>query len=206
MSDASHSASTAGAAPAAAKPGFSWRLAAPLLVFVALVGLFGIGLWKDTPRDPRLDAPRALPAFNLPGVAPGTPGFAKADLGGEVALINIFASWCPSCVVEQPMLLRLSQDPSVRLYGVAWVDGPGKAAEWLERHGNPYRRVGEDADGALGVELGVTGAPETFLIDKTGRMRHRFVGPITEEAWENELKPMLAQLEAEGAGAPAAGR
>jgi cytochrome c biogenesis protein CcmG/thiol:disulfide interchange protein DsbE len=177
----------------------NWRFAIPLAAFAALVVLFGIGLWKDAPREAALDAPRALPAFNLPPVREGEAGFAKVDLGGEVALVNIFASWCPSCAVEQPLLMRLSAEKAARIYGVAWVDGPGKAAAWLDRHGDPYVRKGEDASGTLGAELGVTGAPETFVIDKQGRVRHRYVGPITEEAWATTLQPMLAQLEAEGA-------
>lgn len=177
----------------------NWRAVFPLAIFVALVAIFGVGLWKDAPREASLDAPRPLPAFALPAVREGGQGFAKADLGGQVALVNIFASWCPSCAIEQPMLMQIAAQKSARLYGVAWVDAPGKAAEWLDRHGNPYLRSGEDASGTLGANLGVTGAPETFLIDKAGRVRHRFVGPITQEAWTRELQPMIARLEAEAA-------
>ena len=177
----------------------NWRFAIPLAAFAALVVIFAVGLWKDTPKDARLDAPRPLPAFNLPAVRADEPGFAKIDLGGKVALINVFASWCPSCAVEQPILMQLAREGAAPIYGVAWVDAPGKAAEWLDRHGDPYVRTGEDADGRLGVDLGVTGAPETFVIDRQGRVRHRYVGPITPEAWEGTLKPMIAQLEAEGA-------
>ena len=176
------------------------RFAIPLAAFAALVAVFAVGLWQTTPRDPRLDAPRPLPAFALPAVRADAPGFAKVDLGGKVALINVFASWCPSCAVEQPVLMRLAGQ-GAPIYGVAWVDAPGKAADWLDRHGDPYVRTGEDASGTLGADLGVTGAPETFLIDKQGRVRHRYIGPITEEAWATTLAPMLAQLEAEGAPA-----
>lgn len=177
----------------------NWRFAIPLAAFLGLVALFGVGLWKDAPRDSALDAPRPLPAFDLPAVREGAPGLKNADFAGQVALVNIFASWCPSCLIEHPFLMKLSAEKQARIYGVAWVDGPGKAAEWLDRHGDPYLRTGEDAGGALGADLGVTGAPETFVIDKQGRIRHRFVGPITEEAWATKLAPMIAQLEAEGA-------
>lgn len=177
----------------------NWRAAIPLAAFAALCAVFAIGLWNTTPRDAALDAPRPLPAFELPAVREGEPGFAKTDLKGQVALVNIFASWCPSCVIEHPFLMRIAAENRAKLYGVAWVDGPGKAAAWLDRHGDPYLLKGEDAGGTLGAELGVTGAPETFVIDKQGRVRHRFVGPITQESWDSTLAPMIAQLEAEGA-------
>ncbi|MDX2234090.1 MAG: DsbE family thiol:disulfide interchange protein [Hyphomonadaceae bacterium] len=175
----------------------NWRFAIPLAAFAALCAVFAIGLWNTTPRDPALDAPRALPAFDLPAVRTGQPGLAREDLAGQVSLVNVFASWCPSCVVEHPFLMQIAAEQRAPLYGVAWVDGPGKAAAWLDRHGNPYLRTGEDADGALGVELGVTGAPETFVIDRQGRVRHRFVGPLTEESWQSTIAPLIAQLEAE---------
>lgn len=184
----------------------NWRTFLPLGAFAALCIVFAVGLWNTAPRDASLDAPRPMPAFDLPGVREGEPGFSTADLRGEVTLVNIFASWCASCLVEHPFLMRLTAEKKARIYGVAWVDGPGKAAEWLDRHGNPYLRTGEDAGGALGVELGVTGAPETFVVDAEGRIRHRFVGPITEEAWEGTLAPMIARIEAEGVSAPAAAR
>lgn len=177
----------------------NWRFLFPLAAFLAVVAVFGVGLWMDAPREAALDAPRPLPAFDLPAVREDKLGLKNADLGGEVALVNVFASWCPSCVIEHPVLMKLSAQKQARIYGVAWVDGPGKAAQWLDRHGDPYLRAGEDAGGALGADLGVTGAPETFVIDKQGRVRHRFVGPITEESWEETLAPMIAQLEAEGA-------
>lgn len=173
------------------------RAVVPLAAFAALVAVFAVGLWMQKPRDAKLDAVRPLPEFALPGVRPGAPGFAKADLGGQVALVNVFASWCPSCAVEQPMLMQLAERKIAPIYGVAWVDAPGKAAEWLDRHGNPYVRSGEDADGRLGVDLGVTGAPETFVIDKQGRIRRRFIGPITPEAWDTTLGPLVTQLQAE---------
>lgn len=175
----------------------NWRFAVPLAAFAALVVVFAIGLWNTAPREAALDAPRPLPAFDLPAVNTGAPGFRKADLGGKVALINIFASWCPQCAVEQPMLMQIAAAKQTPIYGVAWIDGPGRAEQWLKRHGDPYVLSGEDAGGALGVDLGVTGAPETFVIDKAGRVRHRYIGPITQAAWDNELAPMIAQLEAE---------
>jgi cytochrome c biogenesis protein CcmG, thiol:disulfide interchange protein DsbE len=177
----------------------NWRSAIPLAAFAALCVVFAVGLWNTQPREGALDATRPMPTFDLPAVREGEPRFANADLGGKVALVNIFASWCPSCLVEHPFLMRLSAEGAVPIYGVAWVDGPGKAAAWLDRHGDPYLKEGEDAGGQLGVELGVTGAPETFVIDKQGRIRHRFVGPITQASWDETLAPLIAQLEAEGA-------
>lgn len=172
-------------------------LAAPLAIFLALAAAFAIGLMRDPPQSPG-DVARPLPEFALAGVGGTGPGLAASDLEGEVALVNVFASWCSSCALEHPVLMELSRSGLARLYGVAWQDTPEGTQGWLDGRGNPYLRVGDDPLGLLGLELGVTGTPETFVIDKQGQIRRRHVGPITPEIWRTELGPLVARLEAEG--------
>ena len=156
-----------------------------------------MGLWRGHPSQARVDAIRPLPAFALAPLQPGAPGLAKADLKGRVAMINVFASWCPSCAEEQPMLLQLASGGAAPIYGVAWLDPPDKTRAWLQEHGDPFARIGEDTSGRLGIDLGVTGAPETFIVDKEGRIRYRQIGPITDETWRTVLQPMISRLQSD---------
>ena len=119
----------------------------------------------------------------------------NADLSeGQVTLVNVFASWCQGCRVEHPTLMRLAREKTVPLYGINWKDKPGDGARWLKAHQSPYSRVGDDGSGRLGIDLGVTGVPETFVVDKTGRIRYRHAGPVTEEVWQEVFVPLLAEL------------
>ena len=111
-------------------------------------------------------------------------------------LLNVFASWCVACVIEHPMLLRL-QAQGVTIHGLDWKDEPAAGAEWLAQRGNPYTLIGSDPRGRTGIDFGVTGAPETFVIDGHGRVRYRHVGPITPEVWAKTLQPMMDRLETE---------
>jgi cytochrome c biogenesis protein CcmG/thiol:disulfide interchange protein DsbE len=172
-------------------------LLAPLLVFLGLAAILGLGLWRGHPSQARVDAVRPLPAFALQPLHPGDPPLTKADLAGQVSMINVFASWCPSCAEEQPMLLQLSASGVAPIYGVAWLDPPEKTSAWLQEHGDPFRRIGEDASGRLGIDLGVTGAPETFIVDRKGRIRYRQIGPITEDTWRNVLQPLIGRLQSQ---------
>jgi cytochrome c biogenesis protein CcmG/thiol:disulfide interchange protein DsbE len=158
--------------------------------------LTGFGSVPD--RDPGnlsavFDA-RALPIFDLAGVAGDDLGFANRDLDGQVALIHVFASWCGSCRAEQPMLMRLATVEGVAIYGVDWKDRPGAGAAYLAERGSPYRRVGDDRGGKLASDLGVTGVPETFVVDRQGLIRYRHVGPIDDGTWTEMLGPLLAVL------------
>lgn len=172
-------------------------LLAPLVFFLVMAGVLGYGLWRGHPSQARVDATRPLPAFELQPLQPGAPGLARSDLIGQVSMINVFASWCPSCAEEQPMLMRLSAAGAAPIYGVAWLDPPEKTTAWLAEHGNPFRRIGEDSSGRLGIDLGVTGAPETFIVDKQGRIRYRQIGPIDDQTWSAVLQPLIARLQAE---------
>ena len=170
---------------------------APLVAFLGLAAILGYGLWRGHPSQARVDATRPLPAFVLQPLHPGGPTLSKADLKGQVAMINVFASWCPSCAEEQPMLMQLSASGVAPIYGVAWLDPPEKTAAWLQEHGDPFRRIGEDTSGRLGIDLGVTGAPETFIVDRQGRIRYRQIGPISNETWRTVLQPLIARLESQ---------
>ena len=140
-----------------------------------------------------------LPAsFDLPPLRDGDKGFAAADLKGRAVVLNVFASWCPVCKEEHPTLLRLAEKSPVPIYGINWKDKPGDGAKWLTQMKSPYMRVGEDASGKTGVAMGVTGVPETYLIDADGRIRFRHEGPLSEEIWEKSVLPLLAKLNGEG--------
>ncbi len=170
--------------------------AVPVAAFIVLVAIFGIGLTKDPSVIPSQLIDRPLPNFVLPGLAATDPGFSSRDLRGEPRLLNVFASWCAACPQEHPMLTRIAGE-GTQVYGIDWKDTPAEAQEWLGRLGNPYHRIGSDPTARTGIDLGVTGVPETFVVDKRGRVRYKQIGPIDATAWETVLKPMLAKLAAE---------
>ncbi|OFX03859.1 MAG: thiol:disulfide interchange protein [Alphaproteobacteria bacterium RIFCSPHIGHO2_12_FULL_63_12] len=173
-------------------------LLAPLTLFVVLGGYFAIGLTRDPARIPSVLIDRPLPEFDLPPIEGFEKGFASDDLRGEVALINVFGSWCESCVIEHPMLMEIAANEDVLIAGLDWKDPNGGGARWLEKNGNPYALVGDDAQGRTAIDLGVTGAPETFVVDRSGRIRYKHIGPITPQVWRETLKPLVEKLKEEG--------
>lgn len=166
----------------------------PLVVFAGLIAWFAVGLTRDPSAIPSalIDAP--VPEFDLPAVSETQNGLSTNHLKGEVALVNVFASWCIACHIEHPLLMSLKDRKDFLLVGINWKDKPGAGAKWLARHGDPYARTGDDRDGRIAIEFGVTGAPETFIVDRAGRIRYRFAGPITQEVWENEIEPIVKSL------------
>lgn len=173
-----------------------WLFALPVAAFLVLVAIFGIGLTKDPSVIPSQLIDRPLPAFDLPGLSAEAPGFGSKDLTGKPLLLNVFASWCAACPQEHPMLTKIAAS-GVPVYGLAWKDQPQDSAKWLGEWGNPYTKVASDPAARTGIDLGVTGVPETFVVDKRGRVRYKQIGPIDETVWTTVLKPMLAKLEAE---------
>ena len=171
---------------------------APVIVLMILAGLLWLGLGRDPEALPSTLIDEPLPAFELAPVRPGeTHGLSSADFAGRPMLLNVFASWCVGCRVEHPFLMQLAEQ-GVIIQGLDWKDGPGDGAAWLADHGDPYDFVGNDPEGRTGIDLGVSGAPETFVVDAQGRVRYRHVGPITPEVWRAELEPILQRLETEG--------
>lgn len=172
----------------------------PMALFIGLIAFFGYGLTRDPSRIPSMLIDRALPRFALPGLDASTPGFDATSFGdgrvlGEPKLLNVFASWCAACPQEHPMLKRIAAE-GVPIFGLDWKDQPDAAKAWLAQLGNPYRRVGSDPTARTGIDLGVTGVPETFVIDGHGRVRYKQVGPITADDWDHTLRPMLERLKA----------
>ncbi len=167
----------------------------PLLAFAAVAAWFAVGLTRDPNRIPSALIDQPMPEFKLPPLADmDVPGFATSDLHGRVALVNIFASWCVPCRSEQPILMRLARENGVALYGIDYKDQPKDGAAFLKSFGNPYTAIGVDADGRVGIDWGVYGVPETFVIDRQGRIRHKQIGPITPDSLRDTILPLVAQL------------
>jgi cytochrome c biogenesis protein CcmG/thiol:disulfide interchange protein DsbE len=166
----------------------------PLLLFLVLAGYFALALRPD--RDPH-ELPSALidkeaPAFQLAGL--NGDGIARDALKGRPVLINFFASWCVPCREEHPLLMRLAEQEHVPLYGIDYKDRPEAARSLLQEFGDPYQAIGMDREGRVGLDFGVYGVPETYVLDSSGHIRKRFVGPLTAERVNKELLPLLKAL------------
>ncbi len=168
----------------------------PAAIFAALV-LYLVHIMRPD-RDPAV-LPSALiekpvPAFELPPLMEGGEGLSSADLRGTVSLVNFFASWCVPCRAEHPMLMRLAREEGLTLHGIAYKDDPAAARGFIAELGNPFARIGLDANGRTAFDFGVYGVPETYLVDRDGRIRYRQVGQLTPAAIEEVLLPLIADL------------
>lgn len=181
----------ASAGVAAVKSRRGWLLL-PLVVFLALVALFYFRLGSgDSSRIPSALLNKPVPEFSLPPMAGGRePGLASADLAKGVHVVNIWASWCGPCRLEHPLLMRLADDKRFTLVGINYKDVPENAARFLGALGNPFARIGADASGATGIDWGVYGVPETFVV-KDGIVTHKFIGPLNEEGLASDLMPAI---------------
>ncbi len=173
-----------------------WRVI-PLVVFALLAVFFWRGLSLDPKHLPSARQNEPLPSFEVPILGSRTGNFTPAAMHGEVALLNVWASWCEACTEEQVFLLQLERE-GVAIYGLNYKDNPDDAKHWLSEWGNPYKMTGSDIRGQVAIDLGVYGAPETFLLDKDGVIRYRHAGIMTAEVWQNEFKPRMAELEKAG--------
>ncbi len=171
-----------------------WLYALPAAVFAGLAAAAFVGLQIDTQTlpSPLIDQP--APAFALPPLAAAEPGFSSADLRGHVSLVNTFASWCAPCREEHKVLTALARSGRVPIYGIDYKDKGEAALAWIAELGNPYARIGAD-DGQVGIDWGVYGVPETFVVDKAGRIRYKHVGPLTLRDVERAILPLVARLE-----------
>lgn len=175
----------------------TWKGLIPLILFMALAVAFAIGLTKDPSKLPSQMINRPFPDFELPDLLEMDVTIDQSYFDGQVTLVNIFGSWCVACIQEHPVLMRIAANKEVNMLGVNWRDTVDKGRNWLERGGNPYLRIVFDADSMLAIDLGVTGAPESFIVDKNGQIRYKYIGPISQKTWRDELKPLVLALQAE---------
>lgn len=169
----------------------------PLLGFIALLTLLGAGIWasrsggRDHVPSPLIAKP--VPAFSLPMLYEPDRQVSNEDLTGRAYLLNVFGSWCVACRVEHPVLETHARALGVPLVGLNYKDERDDALRWLQRFGDPYDLVIVDLKGLVAIDFGVYGAPETFVVDAAGIIRHKHIGPLTPEALETTIRPMLAQ-------------
>jgi len=173
-------------------------VATPLVVFLALVALFLFRLYDGDPsRIPSALIGHPAPQTNLPPIArlerngTAVPGIDAANFKGAVTVVNVWASWCVPCHDEAPILMRLAQDNRLRLIGINYKDEPDNARRFLGRYGNPFAAAGADLNGRAGIEWGVYGVPETFVVGRDARIAYKLVGPITADNLDRVLKPEI---------------
>ncbi|WP_425928509.1 DsbE family thiol:disulfide interchange protein [Pseudomonas sp. NyZ201] len=169
-----------------------WIMVVPLAVFLLVAVFLYRGLYLDPAELPSAMIGKPFPAFSLANVQ-GDRTLTEADLKGKPALVNVWATWCISCKVEHPVLNKLAQQ-GVNIYGVNYKDDNAAALKWLAEFHNPYQMDIRDEQGALGLDLGVYGAPETFFIDAKGVIRDKYVGVIDETVWREKLAPVYQGL------------
>ncbi|QIK38467.1 DsbE family thiol:disulfide interchange protein [Caldichromatium japonicum] len=176
------------------------RALIPLWVFLALASLLFYVLYiRGTGQDARyIPSPligKPAPEFALPSLTDPSQTLTRDVLLGQVSLVNVWASWCPSCREEHTELMRLARTQGIRLIGFNWKDERADALAWLARFGNPYAVILYDPDNRAGIDWGVYGAPETFVVDAQGIIRHKRVGPIDTQVWETEIKPIIERYQ-----------
>ena len=169
----------------------------PLLLLVGLVAVFALNMDRDPSLVRSVLINKPAPAFTLPAVAgTGVEGFDTASLQGEVTVVNVFASWCIPCREEHPLLERLKAETGVRIFGINQKDAPENAVAFLTELGNPYQRIGGDADNRVSIDWGVYGVPETFVVNAAGVITFKHVGPISPESLEREVIPAIEKAKA----------
>jgi cytochrome c biogenesis protein CcmG/thiol:disulfide interchange protein DsbE len=176
--------------------GIRLRYILPAVVVVALFVVLGTYLFdEDRESVPTALEDKPAPEFDLPPVQGFEGGFKTADLkGGQVALVNIFASWCGPCRIEHPLLMELAESNTLPIYGINYKDTPDDAESWLGRFGNPYTKMGADISGRTGIDWGVYGVPETFVIDGSGRIRYKHIGVLTRQDLDEKILPAIETL------------
>jgi cytochrome c biogenesis protein CcmG/thiol:disulfide interchange protein DsbE len=170
------------------------RYLVPAAAFMALVMTFVWALGRDPRTIPSALIDKPVPEFTLPPVKGRTLGLSSSDLVGEVSLVNVFASWCVACREEHPLFMRMKSEGIVPIHGLNYKDEPDNAARWLNTSGDPYTRTGVDLNGRVAIEWGVYGVPETFVITKDGRIAHKHIGPLTPQALEDTILPLIKRL------------
>ena len=165
----------------------------PLFMFVLLIGAFAFGLTRNPQILPSELIEKPFPNFELENLAGDTDLDARI-FEGEVSIVNVFGSWCTSCVIEHPILIEMSRSGDFQMVGVNWRDTQEDAQRWLGQYGNPYDKIIFDPNSRLVVNLGVVGAPETFIVDHSGSIRYKHVGVVDADDWSNDIRPILLSL------------
>jgi cytochrome c biogenesis protein CcmG/thiol:disulfide interchange protein DsbE len=171
------------------------RFLVPLAIFIVLVAFLGIGLGLNPREVPSPLINKPAPAFQLPQLHRPDQTLSQQEMKGRVWLLNVWASWCVSCREEHPLLVEFARTNIVPVYGLNYKDKPDDALAWLKQFGDPYALSIVDRDGRVGIDYGVYGVPETFVIDKQGMIRYKQIGPITPEALQNKILPLVKELQ-----------
>ena len=170
----------------------------PLGLFLGLAVVLGWGLTLDPRNIPSPLIGKSVPDFELPPVQGRRLGLSSTALRGEVALVNVFASWCTACRAEHPLFMELARTDVVPIYGLNYKDQPADAAKWLDTLGDPYTRTGADIDGRVAIDWGVYGVPETFVVNAEGRIAYKHVGPVTDSILKETIIPLVERLRKAG--------
>src|SRR5438105_9580333 len=168
-----------------------WRLLLPLVIFATLLIFLWLGLSLDPREVPSPLIGKPAPSFALATLSEPAKTFTRDDMKGQVWLLNVWASWCVSCRVEHPLLMQLAKTNVIPVVGLNYKDKPEDGRTWLTQNGNPYRASVVDRDGRVGIDFGVYGVPETFVIDRRGVVRYKQIGPVTAEALERKILPLV---------------
>ena len=171
------------------------KLLIPLALFVVLFGFLFAGLGLNPREVPSPLVGKPAPAFRLARLHQPEEMLGTTDLKGQVWLLNVWASWCVSCRVEHPLLIELSKSKLVPIVGLNYKDKPDEGVAWLRQHGNPYDVSVVDRDGRVGIDWGVYGVPETFVVDKAGLIRYKHIGPVDAAAIEKKILPLVRELQ-----------
>lgn len=166
----------------------------PFAIFAVLVGFLAVGLGLKPREIPSPLINKPAPAFKLAALDDPTQSVSPQDLRGKVWMLNVWASWCVACRIEHPLLVEYARSATIPIYGLNYKDKRDDAQRWLATHGNPYTRSLMDTDGLVGIDFGVYGVPETFIIDKDGVIRFKQIGPLTPEVMRDDILPLLKKL------------
>lgn len=170
------------------------RYVLPAAIFAVLVGFFWVGLYKDPSEVPSPFIGKPAPAFNLQDLADPGATVSNADLVGKPSILNVWATWCVGCRQEHETLMQLAAMDIVPIYGLNYRDNRDQALQWLVRLGDPYVATGYDPDGSAGLDWGVYGAPETFLMDPDGIVVYKHLGPLSFAVWREEFMPRIQAM------------
>ena len=169
----------------------------PLGLFLALLTLLAAGLGLDPREVPSPLVGKMAPQFQLPGLDDADTRVSSSDFNNQVTLLNVWASWCGGCRREHPLLIDLARKHDINLYGLNYKDSRSNALSWLKRFGDPYKVNAYDRNGSVGIDYGVYGVPETYVIDRRGVIRYKQIGPVTKQKLQEVILPLLEQLENE---------